>query len=105
LAVLLAQLNWPAWCDQGALVESQGLVWHAFPECPAARARYGFAIEEIFPLLEGMNPKLVVILAGLLLIPSARSFLTIVIARCAKRAVAIQMDCFVATLLAMTAKS
>jgi hypothetical protein len=39
------------------------------------------------------------------LIPSARSFLTIVIARCAKRAVAIQLDCFVATLLAMTAKS
>jgi hypothetical protein len=38
-------------------------------------------------------------------IPSARSFLTIVIARCAKRAVAIQLDCFVATLLAMTAKS
>ena len=35
-------------------------------------------------------------------IPIARIFLTIVIARCAKRTVAIQLDCFGATLLAMT---
>jgi hypothetical protein len=32
-------------------------------------------------------------------------FYTFVIARCAKRAVAIQLDCFVATLLAMTVYS
>jgi len=35
-------------------------------------------------------------------IPIARIIETIVIARCAKRAVAIQLDCFVASLLAMT---
>ena len=32
----------------------------------------------------------------------APSFYAVVIARCAKRAVAIQLDCFVASLLAMT---
>ncbi len=36
------------------------------------------------------------------LLPTPGMFLTSVIARCAKRAVAIQMDCFVAPLLAMT---
>ena len=36
------------------------------------------------------------------LIPIALSFYAVVIARCAKRAVAIHLDCFVASLLAMT---
>jgi hypothetical protein len=35
----------------------------------------------------------------------SQMFETFVIARCAKRAVAIQLDCFVATLLAMTVYS
>jgi|JI10StandDraft_1071094.scaffolds.fasta_scaffold180983_3 hypothetical protein len=36
------------------------------------------------------------------IIPIALSFYAVVIARCAKRAVAIQLDCFVASLIAMT---
>ena len=36
------------------------------------------------------------------LIPTSRNFWTFVLARCAKRAVAIPLDCFVAPLLAMT---
>ena len=36
------------------------------------------------------------------IIPTSLNFQTFVIARCAKRAVAIQLDCFVAPLLAMT---
>jgi aryl-alcohol dehydrogenase-like predicted oxidoreductase len=39
---------------------------------------------------------------ALLAIPIALSFYAVVIARCAKRAVAIHLDCFVASLLAMT---
>jgi hypothetical protein len=41
-------------------------------------------------------------LSGRQVIPIALSFYAVVIARCAKRAVAIYLDCFVASLLAMT---